>query len=229
MPYLDANKQFNSKIFGLDKIEDLQFLSSVDISTLAVSLNCYVESTGSGARLVFPRKTIRKYVSFTPHFSIKPFVNMIPQMLDKGAIFEILMGSFIIWMTKCGFIQNLTFSKVFPFLVGSALENILCVDLNSNEITTKVTKKETKTNSEKNAINFWKKIDLQDLYYGQSSIVRPAVKGYGRISDIREIKVPKNVTVIIVDETKVKDVIGVENFIALAELADIQPHNVDLI
>ncbi|KAL9645535.1 hypothetical protein ABK040_000599 [Willaertia magna] len=302
IPLLDTNKKFNSKIFGLDKIEDLKFLPSVDISTLAVSLNCYVESNGSGARLVFPRKTIRKYISFTPHFSIKPFVQMIPQMLDKGAVFEILMGSFIIWMTKCGFIQNLTFSKVFPFLANTALENILCVDLNSNEIATKVTKKETKMDSEKNAINFWKgihlnyhlyqnklnfvkeksfgpekfvvfeqdlwwlmqdkntnkfdfselaeeiqnlsvfpetvhiiftifyrcKVDLQILYSEQSSIFRP-VKGRGRISEIKEIKVPKNVTVVIVDETNVKNVIGVENFVALSKLADTQPHGVHLI
>ncbi|EFC42744.1 predicted protein [Naegleria gruberi] len=268
-------------MFEFTKISGLEDVKEVDLSTLAVALNCYVTNENNGnIRLAFPRRTIRKYLGiYGPSFSIQRFVKTIPQFLDKGATFEILIGSFIVWKSKLGLLQNSNFGSVFPFLTGTTLADKLCINF-----PTMITNKRTRENAESE----WKKVHLHfSAYQNRLSIMKEKSRGpdmfivfeqdlwwciqdknksefsftelYGEIDKLKDfppnvkiiftmfyrcklekellgvfyegsiidrpkvgsqqIQVPKNVTLVIVDENGIKNLIGESNYMALVELS----------
>ncbi|KAL9649768.1 hypothetical protein ABK040_009583 [Willaertia magna] len=134
-PKLKLNMNFTKEHFNIREIEGLEQLKVVDLSTLAVALNCYITSVDDHhVKLIFPRRTIRKQVETNTSFSIQTFVKPIPKFLSKGDTFELLIDSFIIWKAKIGYYQSQTFSEMFPFLIDTKLKNKLCCDLIGKKI-----------------------------------------------------------------------------------------------
>ena len=123
-------------IYENDLLKDSKYFQEfqkIDLKTAASILNCYVEENDEGElQIIFPKRTKQYFVKecdITPMI-VPYFINQIPGFIDKGNIFEIVVGYLISFKINAGAIQNQKIIDIFSFFNGiKELSDLKCAKL----------------------------------------------------------------------------------------------------